>query len=612
MATALMVDYRDESGYADSLGILSAGPLGGFTPSAVVTNADGYKYVVAPMVDGYLWQGLAVNGNLNITKYQPGMGLRYVTGSDPANPSSDYFSLGQGSPQVWEPNVYAAGTAACEIRIVKSTTIQPSTPDQHQMTVPIDYGMWGWTWDQNGNRTGVKGLINPFWIAVNMLLRAMGLYGDPSTGSNPAGGTGPTSSAQLATFVLPSLIVGDGSGAAEIAAAQVTPILGVTSPIVNYALTTAGEALTAPQINLNPDGSYSFSYWTSPPPPPPEGSGVQTTMSIAQALSLGYVTETSVQGTETQFQFQGIISSQKPFRDWITEVLNCCLGFYTWEFGKLKLGCRINASAVDAYTLANSLFQTLRLTPIQAGFEHLVLSFADVAYQYQANTAEYCDKSHAAYYGRAGSPLTTQMHSVGCSSLSQALRIAATRTREEVGGVTPAEWRDARTAAWQTTLLGLGNEVGQVVSMTHPDIPGLHGTCNVSGGTATWVSGDPWTYAGTATGDSELVNKEIVIGGAQVTITAVSSDGSTITTSPAPPSGSGLSFQVITMCFRIQRWSLKKDWSVQIEGQTVTDSMYDLDVARSRWTWCPRPCRPVLCDPARARVGAVPGAGGGE
>ena len=145
MASALMVAYRDESGYADSLGILSAGPLGGFTASMVVTNADGYRYVVAPMVDGYTWQGLKVDGNLNITKYQPGMGLRYVTGSDQANSTTDYFSLGQGSPQVWEPNVYAAGTAACEIRIVKSTTIQPSTPDQHQMTVPIDYGMWGWT-----------------------------------------------------------------------------------------------------------------------------------------------------------------------------------------------------------------------------------------------------------------------------------------------------------------------------------------------------------------------------------------------------------------------------------------------------------------------------------
>jgi hypothetical protein len=523
LATALMVDYRDESGYADSLGILSAGPLGGFAASMVVTNADGYRYVVAPMVDGYTWQGLKVDGNLNITKYQPGMGLRYVTGSDPANSSTDYFSLGQGSPQVWEPNVYAAGTAACEIRIVKSTTIQPSTPDQHQMTVPIDYGMWGWTWDQNGNRTAVKGLINPFWIAVNMLLRAMGLYGDPSTGSNPAGGTGPSSSAQLATFVLPSLIVGDGSGAAEIAADNVAAILGT--------------------------------------------------------------------GVETQFQFQGIISSQKPFRDWLTEVLNCCLGFYTWEFGKLKLGCRINASAVDAYTLANSLFQSLRLTPIQAGFEHLVLSFADVAYQYQANTAEYCDKSHAAYYGRAGSPLTSQMHSVGCSTLSQALRIGATRTREEIGGVKYTEWRDARAASWQTTLLGLGNEVGQVVSMTHPDIPGLHGTCNVTGTSVTWVSSDAF--------DKSMQNKEVVINGVQVLITLCFTDPTYTTVTglllaSAPGDGTNLPFQIITMSFRIQRWSLKKDWSVQIEGQTVTDSMYDLDVGPKPMDVVPAPLPPLF------------------
>jgi hypothetical protein len=523
MASALMVDYRDESGYADSLGILSAGPLGGFTASMVVTNADGYRYVVAPMVDGYTWQGLKVDGNLNITKYQPGMGLRYVTGSDPANPSTDYFSLGQGSPQVWEPNVYAAGTAACEIRIVKSTTIQPSTPDQHQMTVPIDYGMWGWTWDQSGNRTAVRGLINPFWIAVNMLLRAMGLYGDPSTGSNPAGGTGPSSSAQLATFVLPSLIVGDGSGAAEIAADNVAAILGT--------------------------------------------------------------------GVETQFQFQGIISSQKPFRDWLTEVLNCCLGFYTWEFGKLKLGCRINASAVDAYTIANSLFQSLRLTPIQAGFEHLVLSFADVAYQYQANTAEYCDKSHAAYYGRAGSPLTSQMHSVGCSTLSQALRIGATRTREEIGGVKYTEWRDARAASWQTTLLGLGNEVGQVVSMTHPDVPGLHGTCNVTGTSVTWVSGDAF--------DKSMQNKEVVINGVQTVITLCFTDPTYTTVTglllaSAPGDGTNLPFQIVTMSFRIQRWSLKKDWSVQIEAQTVTDSMYDLDVGPKPMDVVPAPLPPLF------------------
>ena len=563
MATPLMVDYRDESTFADSLAIVGAGPLGGYTASMVVQNADGYRYVVAPMVDGFTWQGLQINGNLNITKYQPGMGLRLVIGTDPANSSTDYFSLGQGTPQVWTPNNYAAGVALCEMRIVKPSAIQPSTPDQHKMTVPIDYGLWGWVWDQYGNRSAVKGLVNPFWIAVNMLLRAMGLYG------NPAAGTGPSSATQLAAFVNSSLIVGDGSGAAEIAADQVVPVLGVGTNVW-YSITSTGSALGGAQVNLNPDGSYSFQYY--------DGSGNLNLLSIADALSAGYVTATTSTITETQFQFQGVISSQKPFRDWLTEVLNCCLGFYTWEFGKLKLGCRVNAGAVDAYSLGNTLFQSLRLTPIQAAFEHLVLSYADVAYQYQANTAEYCDKSHAAYYGRAGSPLTAQMHSAGTSTLSQALRIAATKTREEVGGVTPTEWRNARAASWGTTLLGLGNEVGQVVSQTHPDIPGVRGTCNVSGSVATWVSGDTWKYAGTSAGDTELINKVIVIGGSQVTITAVAGDGSTITTNPAPPSGTGLTFQVITMCFRANRWSLMKDWSVRIEGQTVTQSMYDLDV----------------------------------
>jgi hypothetical protein len=47
LASALMVAYRDESGYADSLGILSAGPLGGFTASMVVTNADGSEISVS-------------------------------------------------------------------------------------------------------------------------------------------------------------------------------------------------------------------------------------------------------------------------------------------------------------------------------------------------------------------------------------------------------------------------------------------------------------------------------------------------------------------------------------------------------------------------------------
>jgi hypothetical protein len=150
------------------------------------------------------------------------------------------------------------------------------------MTVPIDYGMWGWVWDAERQSDGGEGPDQSVLDRGEHAAARDGFVWRPVHRLEPRGGSGPASADQLATFVLPSLIVGDGSGAAEIAGRPGSGILGT--------------------------------------------------------------------GTETQFQFQGILSSQKPFRDWLTEVLNCCLGFYTWEFGQLKLGCRINASAADAYT----------------------------------------------------------------------------------------------------------------------------------------------------------------------------------------------------------------------------------------------------------------------
>jgi hypothetical protein len=480
---------RDESDFYDALGIVGAGPIGAYTGMLVYQNADGYRYIIAPMLDGQPPHGFKVDGGLNVISDNPTMGLREVAGNDPQD---DSFSLGQGTPQVWGPQ-RAAGTAFVEIRRADQSGIQPSTTDQHQMQVPISRGLSGWVWDQNGTRSLVSGLTNPFWIAVNCLLRALGLANADSA-------------TQLSKFVLPSLIVGDGSGAAEIADTMLTPVVGT--------------------------------------------------------------------GTEKQFCFQGVLAQQKPFRDWLTEILACGLGYFTWEFGKLKLGCRINASAVDMFTLGNILFQSLRLEPIEAAFEHLIVDFADQAYQYQANTAEYQDKSHAAYFGRAGAPLTARQHLVGCATISQALRLAATRTREEIGGVNPAEWRNARVATWKTTLLGLNNEVGQVVSITHPDVPGMKGACSVTGGQCGNLAGDPL--------DKFIVNREVLINGVQCTVTQIftSADYKTVTgfaVSPAPADSANAIFQFITADFRIQSWRLHKDWSVTITGKTVTASMYDLD-----------------------------------
>lgn len=486
---------RDESDYYDALGIVGAGPIGKYTGMLVYQNADGYRYIIAPMLDGQPPHGFKVDGGLNVVSNNPTMGLREVAGNDPVTPSYDYFALSQSQAwsTSWAPEM-AAGTAFVEIRRTDQSGIQPTTTDQHQMQVPVSQGLTGWIWDQNGNRTAVTGLTNPFWIAVNSLLRALGL-------------AGALSATQLNQIVLPSLIVGDGSGAAEIADALVTPVVGT--------------------------------------------------------------------GIEKQFRFQGVLAQQKPFRDWLVEILACGLGFFTWEFGKLKLGCRINASAVDAYTLGNILFQSLHLEPIDAAFEHLIIDFADQAYQYQANTAEYTDKTHAAYFGRAGAPLTARQHLVGCATISQALRLAATRTREEIGGVNAAEWRNARAATWKTTLLGLGNEVGQVVSITHPDVPGMKGTCSVTSGQCSNLTGDPL--------DKFIADKELLINGVQCTVTQIftTPDYKTVTgfvVSPAPADSTKATFRFITADFRIQSWRLHKDWSVTITGKTVTASMYDLDV----------------------------------
>lgn len=606
---ALMVDYRDESTFADSLGIIGAGPIGKFAvddpPVAgakggvLVTNKDGFKYIVAPMTDGFTAHGFKVDSNLNVDKASTAYGLRQVKGSDPAFPaqvavgvvsggtitytsgdpftdawegqsllvgtsaefaamslglgyivptvlvtgvasdhlslsvypapaagsgklcktSTDSFSIGAGTPQVWLKDTYAAGTAFAEIRISKDSAIKPSTPDQHSMTVPISQGLGGRIWLADGSSEWQDGLSNPFDTAVNCYLRAIGLKPERADSDDKI-------AAQLASFVLPSLRSGDVDNlkCAEIADLMVDPLVQ----------NIAGDT------------------------------------------------------TEHQFRFQGRLAAQKPFRDWLAEILGTGLGFYTWEFGKLKLGCRINASAVSAFTYGNMLHQSLSLTPIDATFEHMVLDFADRDYAWQANTADYQDKSHAKYFNRAGAPLVARVHSVGCSSVSQGLRLAATRTREEIGGVNPVEWRNARMATWGTTILALDVEIGQVVALNDPMVPLHRSVVNVSGTTVTYVSGDVFS--------DSLVGETLVIGTASVLVDAVASDNSTLATHTAAGDGTGKKLVATEAKFRIQSFQLMKDYSIRLQAKTVCASMYDLDMGPKPIDQLPKPL-PVMFYP---------------
>ena len=232
---------------------------------------------------------------------------------------------------------------------------------------------------------------------------------------------------------------------------------------------------------------------------------------VQAALDAAAICNTSVTklvgaGSETQFVFRGTLQEEKPLRDWLQEVLMNCLGYYTFAFGKIKIGVRENSSTVEAFTEGNTVFRSLQLAPAKPTFNHLTANFADQDFAFVNNSVAVYDIDHASRIGGGAGPmyLKSTVNLCGTSSKSQAARIVSVRLREELGGTSAAEWKAARQIAFKTTVLALNTEPGMVCSMTHADMPGGAGE------------------------------------------------------------------------FRVVSWRLNKDFSIDIQGRTTTDSMYDL------------------------------------
>ena len=226
----------------------------------------------------------------------------------------------------------------------------------------------------------------------------------------------------------------------------------------------------------------------------------------AAAICNQSVTKLVGAGSETQFVFRGTLQEEKPLRDWLQEVLMNCLGYYTFSFGKLKIGVRENSSVIEAFTEGNTVFRSLQMAPAKPSFNHLTANFADQDFAFVNNSVAVYDIDHASQIGGGAGPmyLKSNVNLCGTSSKSQAARIVSVRLREELGGITATEWRKARQIGFKTTALALNTEPGMVCSMTHADMPGGAGE------------------------------------------------------------------------FRVVSWRLNKDFSIDIQGRTSTDSMYDL------------------------------------
>ena len=178
-------------------------------------------------------------------------------------------------------------------------------------------------------------------------------------------------------------------------------------------------------------------------------------------------------GDERQFPFRGALKERKPLKDWLQEIMNGCLGYFTFVNGKLWIGIRFHSGAKSSFTRATILFKSLAIAPVQPKFNWLVGEFGDEEFDWQLNNSSVYDIDQAAVAGKPDSPqyTTSTISLVGVSNKSQAARIVSTRLREELGGVGPQEQRDARNFTFRTTILALAVQVGDIISLDHADFP---------------------------------------------------------------------------------------------------------------------------------------------
>ncbi|MEI9971047.1 MAG: hypothetical protein WDO73_02785 [Ignavibacteriota bacterium] len=441
---------RDEVNFYAALGVVGAGPLGAFTVPEMIDLSvppDGIKETfIGSTLDGSPNHGFQADSNGNLKAgVNPTFGLRQGLGADPAGPH-EYFALGRVATTAfgWFPQA-SDGSVMEEVEDSSSAynLVYAAGVSFCEMRI-------------------VKPSSDPLTAPSQHAMIAM-----VSQGLTALSWTGP--------------------GAR-------TTIPGCTNPFW-VAINTYLRAINLlGDTTANQEAAFDLSSVFLG-----DGTG-------AAEIADDLVAKIFGTGTETQFRFMGSIDGRKPVRDWLQAILNSGLGYYTWSFGKLKLGCRMNASAAVAFTAGNMLFNSLRIAPVIPKFEKLTVSFTDQEYQFQSNTVDYTDKDHAARNLRSQNPLASDFPLSGGSTKSRAGRIGVVRAREELGGIDQAEQDALRSIAWKTTILSLDTEAGMVASVTDPDIPGGIGN------------------------------------------------------------------------FRVQSWRLNPDFSIDLAGQTVTPSMYDMTV----------------------------------
>ncbi len=464
---------RDEDEFYEAVGVVGVGPLTSF---GTLNKLDGQFSHTYPASNG-----------------------RLVLGTLPAG-ENDFLSLDYNGNQTagdWRKAYvgnstflrnYSAEVAFASVRRTDEKGLQLTRLEDHSMEVIVNAGLKGYAWtDENDpeSRVELAPNTNPVWVAVNLYLRTIGLRGADAT-------------TQAAKLHLPSIIA-----AAAICDIRVDRLIGDTEAsngtLASVAPDSAGSAYNVGELvsigggdgnataiidGVGPSGEVVSLAVNEPGTGYSSASGVSASGGSGSGLSL-IVTATELDdGKETQFKFIGTIQDVRPLRDWLNDILQNCLGYYYFNFGKLAIGIRENSSAIAAFTDGSVLWKSVKTADPGTQFNRLTCSFSDPMQdpatglnQFVTNTATFQDDDHAKELGGGVRAIyrNAQMNLVGTANISQAQRIANTRGREEVGGVNATQRNAAVGVSWQSTIMALDVAVGDVTSITDDEIPGGSG-----------------------------------------------------------------------------------------------------------------------------------------
>jgi hypothetical protein len=342
------------------------------------------------------------------------LGWRGVIGNDPQAAPFGLSHAGPGNVWIYPNSTTAAGTAFVEIRKKDASGLQLSRIGDHQITVAITAGVGGWVWDDPldaNSRRWAAPLTNPAWVMVNVLLRARALH---YAEIDPA--------EQVGQFDLAAC-----HATAAICDLEVPCIIDRT-----------------PRIWVPTDTSGN-GYWDS---------GSQQT-------------------TETQFVFCGRLGEEKPLRDWLTEIAQGALLYFTFRNNKLRIGIRSNATPVQAFGPGNIVADSLQVEPIDPDYNHLTVRFGNCDNNWELSNVDLYDEDQAWRLGSGNIEVkkSAQMNLVGCPTPSQAARVCIGRLRETLGGVIETEQVKARRLQFASTVISLAVDPGMCCSLTHEELP---------------------------------------------------------------------------------------------------------------------------------------------